>query len=103
MTLAELHRQRPQNHFVRGSALAFVGLVLWSWGTGAHSFSELATPRALRNLGRFLGEIQPTLTIAWWREAVPLARPCAAIHPGQVQQYACQPDCQLAYLSHGCA
>jgi phosphonate transport system permease protein len=73
MTLAELHRQRPQNHFVRGSALAFVGLVLWSWGTGAHSFSELATPRALRNLGRFLGEIQPTLTIAWWREAVPFA------------------------------
>jgi phosphonate transport system permease protein len=71
MTLDALYKARPKDRVLRGS-LAFAALLfLGAVGAGDFALSELWSPRALRNLARFLDEIRPTWTAAWWREAVP--------------------------------
>jgi len=72
MTLDALYRERPRDWFLRGSALFAFGLVLLSLAVGDYALSDMWSPRAMRNLSRFLGEIQPTWTLAWWVETVPL-------------------------------
>lgn len=54
-----LWRQRPRSRFARLSLLALAALGAFSWIAGDFSWSDLAAPRRLANLERFLGELRP--------------------------------------------
>jgi len=73
MTVEALYAARPKDRFLRGSLVFASLLLLGAVATRDGALSELWSPRALRNLARFLEEVRPTWTVAWWREAVPFA------------------------------
>ena len=58
-SIEQLHRERPRSLVVRGSIVALLALVAFSWSSDAFRFSALRTERSQRNLDRFLTEIRP--------------------------------------------
>jgi phosphonate transport system permease protein len=73
--IAALRRTRPKNVFLRCSAAAMIGLVLWAWTTGGPLLGRLSSERRWTNFQNFTSQLipQPVRYSGSWLEAIPWA------------------------------
>jgi phosphonate transport system permease protein len=73
--IAALRHRRPKNLFLRGSAAAMVGLIVWAWTTGGPLLGRLSAERRWTNFQNFSAELipQPVHDSGSWLSALPWA------------------------------
>ena len=71
----DLHKRRPRNRLLRGSAALAAVVVALAWWTGGFNVGDLFSARSQENLTRFVGELRPkpVQRTGDWSEAQPWA------------------------------